>query len=220
MEELAERGSYTRFGGEIKTPIAVDRRRRRDGPSRAHCLRPADRIASPHDPHPDRRLRRPRPRRLRHGARADAPPSTTTSRRGHARPTGTPATPPIWPGTARKPGWTTTASGLQYRRVGRAHPTGRQPAATDTVSVHYRGTFVDGREFDSSYARNEPAEFPLNRVIKGWTEGVGLMREGEKFEFVIPAALGYGERWVGGDELPPNSTLLFTVELLEREAAA
>ena len=119
-----------------------------------------------------------------------------------------------------RPGWTTTQSGLQYRRVGRANASGRQPAATDTVSVHYRGTFVDGREFDSSYARNEPAEFPLNRVIKGWTEGVGLMREGEKFEFVIPAALGYGERWVGGDELPPNSTLLFTVELLDVKAPA
>ena len=121
---------------------------------------------------------------------------------------------------ALKPGWTTTPSGLQYRRVGRAHPEGRQPSATDTVSVHYRGTFVDGREFDSSYARNEPAEFPLNRVIKGWTEGVGLMREGEKYEFVIPASLGYGERWVGGDELPPNSTLRFTVELLEVKPAS
>lgn len=121
---------------------------------------------------------------------------------------------------AGRNGWTTTASGLQYRRVGPARPSGRQPAPTDTVKVHYRGTFIDGREFDSSYARNEPAEFPLNRVIKGWTEGVGLMREGEKFEFVIPAALGYGERWVGGDELPPNSTLLFTVELLEVKPAA
>ncbi|GAA0869224.1 hypothetical protein GCM10009116_10600 [Brevundimonas basaltis] len=121
---------------------------------------------------------------------------------------------------AARGGWTTTASGLQYRRVGPANPAGRQPASTDTVSVHYRGTFVDGREFDSSYARNEPAEFPLNRVIKGWTEGVGLMREGEKFEFVIPASLGYGERWVGGDELPPNSTLLFTVELLDVKPAA
>lgn len=121
---------------------------------------------------------------------------------------------------AARGGWTTTATGLQYRRVGPARPEGRQPASTDTVRVHYRGTFVDGREFDSSYARNEPAEFPLNRVIKGWTEGVGLMREGEKFEFVIPASLGYGERWVGGDELPPNSTLLFTVELLEVKPAA
>ena len=120
---------------------------------------------------------------------------------------------------AARRGWTTTASGLQYRRVGPANPDGRQPASTDTVKVHYRGTFVDGREFDSSYARNEPAEFPLNRVIKGWTEGVGLMREGEKFEFVIPASLGYGDRWVGGDDLPPNSTLLFTVELLEVKPA-
>ena len=120
-------------------------------------------------------------------------------------------------GTRR--GWTTTESGLQYRRVGAAKPGGKQPIATDTVKVHYRGTFVDGREFDSSYSRNEPAEFPLNRVIKGWTEGVALMREGEKFEFVIPAALGYGDRWVGGDDLPPNSTLLFTVELLEVQTA-
>ncbi len=116
-------------------------------------------------------------------------------------------------------GWNVTDSGLQYRRVGRANPDGRQPGPTDTVRVHYRGTFVDGREFDSSYARNEPAEFPLNRVIRGWTEGVGLMREGETLEFVIPASLGYGERWVGGDELPPNSTLLFTVELLEVKPA-
>ena len=117
-------------------------------------------------------------------------------------------------------GWTTTESGLQYRRIGAARPEGRQPASTDTVKVHYRGTFVDGREFDSSYSRNEPTEFPLNRVIKGWTEGVGLMREGETFEFVIPSDLAYGDRWVGGDELPPRSTLRFTVELLEVKPAA
>ena len=104
-----------------------------------------------------------------------------------------------WNGARR--GWTTTESGLQYRRVGKAHPEGAQPKATDT--------------FDSSYARNEPAEFPLNRVIKGWTEGVALMRVGEIYEFVIPASLGYGSRWVGGDELPPNSTLRFSVELLD-----
>ena len=118
-----------------------------------------------------------------------------------------------WNGARR--GWTTTASGLQYRRVGKAHPKGAQPSATDTVKVHYRGTFIDGREFDSSYARNQPAEFPLNRVIKGWTEGVALMHVGEIYEFVIPASLGYGSRWVGGDELPPNSTLRFSVELLD-----
>ncbi len=118
-----------------------------------------------------------------------------------------------------RPGWTITESGLQYRRVGPARPEGRQPVATDTVRVHYRGTFIDGREFDSSWTRGEPTEFPLNRVIRGWTEGVALMREGERFEFVIPAALGYGERWVGGGDLPPNSTLLFTVELLEVKPA-
>ena len=117
-----------------------------------------------------------------------------------------------WNGDRR--GWSTTASGLQYRREGRAHPQGRQPTATDTVRVHYAGTFIDGREFDSSWTRGEPAEFPLNRVIKGWTEGVALMHEGETFQFVIPASLAYGDRWVGGDELPPNSTLLFKVELL------
>ena len=121
---------------------------------------------------------------------------------------------------AQRRGWTSTESGLQYRRVGQANPSGRQPTAADTVKVHYRGTFVDGRQFDSSYDRGEPAEFPLGRVIKGWTEGVALMREGETFEFVIPAELGYGDRWVGGDELPPNSTLLFTVELLEVKPAA
>lgn len=117
-----------------------------------------------------------------------------------------------WNGARR--GWTTTDSGLQYRREGRAHPDGKQPSATDTVRVHYEGTFIDGRKFDSSYDRGEPAEFPLNRVIKGWTEGVALMHEGETFQFVIPAALAYGDRWVGGDELPPNSTLRFKVELL------
>ncbi|MGV3578883.1 FKBP-type peptidyl-prolyl cis-trans isomerase [Brevundimonas sp.] len=118
-----------------------------------------------------------------------------------------------WNGARR--GWTTTESGLQYRREGRAHPEGRRPTATDTVSVHYEGTFIDGRKFDSSYDRGEPAEFPLNRVIRGWTEGVALMHVGETFHFAIPADLGYGNRWVGGDELPPNSTLLFKVELLD-----
>ena len=82
------------------------------------------------------------------------------------------------------------------------------------MRVHYAGTFIDGRTFDSSYDAGEPIEFPLNRVISGWTEGVQLMREGETFEFAIPADLAYGDRWVGGDLIPPNSTLLFRVELI------
>lgn len=116
-------------------------------------------------------------------------------------------------------GWTTTASGLQYRREGKANPTGTQPTATDTVRVHYQGTFIDNREFDSSYSRGEPATFPLNAVIKGWTEGVALMREGETYQFVIPAELAYGPRWVGG-EIPPNSVLKFKVELIDVNPAS
>ena len=114
---------------------------------------------------------------------------------------------------AAQRGWTTTDSGLQYRRVGPANPDGARPGPTDTVRVHYTGTFIDGREFDSSVG-GDPIEFPLNRVISGWTEGLQLMREGETFEFAIPANLAYGDRWVGGDLIPPNSTLLFRVELL------
>ncbi len=113
-----------------------------------------------------------------------------------------------------QPGWTTTASGLQYMRTSKANPDGAQPTATDTVRVHYAGRLIDDTEFDSSYGRGEPAEFPLNRVIKGWTEGVALMREGETFEFVIPANLAYGDRRMG-DDLPEKSTLRFKVELLK-----
>ncbi|RYG06816.1 MAG: FKBP-type peptidyl-prolyl cis-trans isomerase, partial [Caulobacteraceae bacterium] len=116
-----------------------------------------------------------------------------------------------WNSTQR--GWTIAPSGLQYRRVGRARPNAPQPLKTDTVRVHYRGTLINGKEFDSSYARNEPAEFPLNRVIPGWTEGVALMRVGETYDFVIPADLAYAGRRMG-DDIPANSTLLFHVELL------
>lgn len=114
---------------------------------------------------------------------------------------------------AQQRGWAVTDSGLQHRRVGSAHSDGARPGPTDTVQVHYRGTFIDGREFDSSLD-SDPIEFPLNRVIPGWTEGLQLMRVGETFDFAIPGALAYRDRWVGGDLIPPNSTLLFQVQLL------
>ena len=116
---------------------------------------------------------------------------------------------------ATKEGVQTTASGLQYKVV--TMGTGAKPAATDTVKVHYRGTLLDGTEFDSSYARNEPISFALNRVIPGWTEGVQLMPVGSKFMFYIAPDLAYGEG--GGGPIPPNSTLMFEVELLDIEAA-
>ena len=91
--------------------------------------------------------------------------------------------------------------------------TGASPAATDTVKVHYKGTLPDGKEFDSSYKRGQPAEFPLNRVIKCWTEGVQRMKVGGTAKLVCPSAIAYGERGVSG-LIPPNATLLFEIELL------
>lgn len=116
---------------------------------------------------------------------------------------------------ATKEGVQTTASGLQYKVVTMGE--GAKPVATDTVKVHYRGTLLDGTEFDSSYARNEPISFALNRVIAGWTEGVQLMPIGSKFMFYIAPDLAYGEG--GGGPIPPNSTLIFEVELLDIETA-
>jgi len=116
---------------------------------------------------------------------------------------------------ATKEGVQTTASGLQYKVE--TMGTGAKPVATDTVKVHYRGTLLDGTEFDSSYARNEPISFGLNRVIAGWTEGVQLMPVGSKFMFYIAPDLAYGEG--GGGPIPPNSTLIFEVELLDIETA-
>tara|TARA_R110002124_G_scaffold184788_2_gene352238 strand:+ start:103 stop:891 length:789 start_codon:yes stop_codon:yes gene_type:complete len=113
---------------------------------------------------------------------------------------------------AKKEGVTTTASGLQYEVLTQGE--GKSPASeTSSVKVHYRGTLLDGTEFDSSYSRGEPATFPLNRVIAGWTEGVQLMKEGSKYRFTIPSNLAYGERATGN--ITPNSTLIFDVELLE-----
>ncbi len=105
----------------------------------------------------------------------------------------------------------TTASGLVYRSL--VEGRGEQPTASDTVRVHYRGRFPDGREFDSSYARGQPAEFPLDRVIPCWTEGVQRMKVGGKASLVCPPAIAYGSRGAGS-VIPPNSTLHFEVELL------
>jgi len=110
-----------------------------------------------------------------------------------------------------KDGVKTTASGLQYEVITPAE--GPKPKATDTVTVHYHGTLLDGTVFDSSVERGEPTEFPLNRVIPGWTEGVQLMSVGGKYRFFIPYDLAYGERGSGAD-IQPFSTLIFEVELL------
>ena len=109
-------------------------------------------------------------------------------------------------------GVTETSSGLQYQVITAAD--GPKPTAFDTVSVHYRGTLIDGTEFDSSYTRGEPTTFPLNQVIPGWTEGVQLMNVGSKFKFTIPYELGYGERGAG-QSIGPYETLVFEVELIE-----
>ena len=106
----------------------------------------------------------------------------------------------------------TTASGLQYSVM--KEGTGEKPKSTETVKVHYHGTLLDGTVFDSSVQRTEPATFPLDGVIKGWTEGLQLMPVGSKYKFVLPSELAYGERGAGGD-IGPNAVLTFEVELLE-----
>ena len=104
-----------------------------------------------------------------------------------------------------------TKSGLVYLAM--KEGTGSSPKATDKVKVHYKGTFPDGKEFDSSYKRNEPTEFPLNGVIPCWTEGVQLMKTGGKAKLTCPSAIAYGARGAGG-VIPPNATLVFEIELL------
>src|SRR5205823_257795 len=117
----------------------------------------------------------------------------------------------------KKEGVKTTASGLQYKVLKEGN--GPQPKATDTVTVDYRGTLLNGSEFDSSYKRGQPATFPLNGVIKGWTEGLQLMKTGSKYQLFVPASLAYGERAVS-PELGANATLIFEVELLEIKTPA
>jgi FKBP-type peptidyl-prolyl cis-trans isomerase FklB len=116
-----------------------------------------------------------------------------------------------------KPDVKTTASGLQYKMLRDGN--GTLPKPTDSVVVNYRGTLIDGTEFDSSYKRGEPATFPVNQVIKGWTEALQLMKPGSKYELFIPSSLAYGERGAGAD-IGPNATLKFEVELLSVKPAA
>jgi len=115
----------------------------------------------------------------------------------------------------KKPGVKTTSSGLQYKVE--KEGTGAPPKATDMVTVNYRGTLIDGTEFDSSYKRGQPATFPVNGVIKGWTEALQLMKVGSKYQLWIPSNLAYGERSVS-PELGPNATLIFEVELTDAKA--
>ena len=110
-----------------------------------------------------------------------------------------------------KEGVKVTKSGIQYKVL--KEGAGIIPKATDVVKVHYRGTLIDGTEFDSSYKRNQPAEFQLNQVIPGWTEGLQLMKVGSKYQLTIPSNLAYGER--GNQGIPGNSVLIFEVELLD-----
>lgn len=114
-----------------------------------------------------------------------------------------------------KPGVKTTASGLQYEVI--REGTGPKPSAADTFVVHYRGTLLNGTEFDASYNRNEPLTYPMNQVIKGWTEGLQLMAVGSKYKFYIPYNLGYG---VGGNNgIPGGAMLIFEIELLDIKKA-
>ena len=117
-----------------------------------------------------------------------------------------------------KEGVITLPSGLQYKVI--TQGSGKTPKATDQVTTHYRGTLIDGTEFDSSYKRGKPATFAVNQVIAGWTEALQLMKEGDKWQLFIPAKLGYGERGVPGGKIGPNATLIFDIELISVNSVA
>ena len=114
---------------------------------------------------------------------------------------------------AKVPGVQTTPSGLQFQVVTQGK--GAKPKPTDVVRVNYKGSLLDGKTFDSSYERGEPATFPLNQVVPGWQEGIAMMPVGSKYKFWIPAKLGYGDKGTPGGPIPPNATLVFEVELLD-----
>ncbi len=114
---------------------------------------------------------------------------------------------------SKRPGVQTTASGLQYQVL--TEGKGAKPQPTDTVRVNYKGMLLDGKTFDSSYDRGEPATFPLDQVVPGWQEGIALMPVGSKYKFWIPSKLGYGDKGTPGGPIPPNATLVFEVELLD-----
>ena len=113
---------------------------------------------------------------------------------------------------AQKPNVKVTPSGLQFEILKSGE--GKSPGLTSRVVTHYEGSFIDGRVFDSSLDRGQPAEFPVNRVIAGWTEALQMMKEGDKWRLVIPSGLAYGERGTGGGQIPPDSVLVFEVELI------
>lgn len=113
----------------------------------------------------------------------------------------------------KREGVITTESGLQYEII--TEGTGKSPSATSIVRTHYRGTLINGAQFDSSYEKGEPIEFPLNGVIKGWTEGLQYMKEGGKYKLYVPSELGYGMNVRPGGKIQPNMTLIFEIELIE-----
>jgi FKBP-type peptidyl-prolyl cis-trans isomerase FklB len=148
-------------------------------------------------------------------AGCDKPTATVTSESSGGAVTSMPSSSlaPVSPSDSTSTnGWTTTASGLKYQVMKKGSGTA-SPKASDTVKVHYHGTLLDGTVFDSSVQRGEPISFPLNGVIPGWTEGLQLMKVGDKFKFEIPSNLAYGAN-SPSPKIPPNSTLVFEVELL------